>query len=122
MDGKKVDRQSRIGLVEQIAAILKADITAGKYATGEHLPGVLSMAQMFKVSEKPVRGALRRLAGEGWVRPVRGVGSVVQSRSAYAGSRGDVLLVYASTDASSYQSYFFAVVRETLRTALLKKG
>lgn len=116
----KVNRQSGVGLVEQVVAILKAQIAEGKYETGAHLPGVLEIANGLGVSEKPVRGALRRLTDEGWVRPVRGVGSVILSRSISAGNRGDVLIVYAATTASAYQSYFFATVRETLRIALMK--
>lgn len=114
----KVDRLSQVGLVDQIAAILKADILAGKYATGTHLPSAQALGRLVGTSEKPVRGALRVLTKEGWIRPVRGVGSVVQSRSIDAGNRGHVLIVYAS----AYQSYFFSTVRESLQAALFKKG
>lgn len=114
----KVDRQSGIGLVEQVACILKREIAAGRYAIGEHLPSASALGELVGASEKPVRGALRQLAAEGWIRPVRGVGSVVQPRSVDVGSRGNVLVVYAS----AYQSYFFSAVRESLRSALSKKG
>ena len=114
----KVDRQSGIGLVEQVACILKREIAAGRYAIGEHLPSALALGKLVGASEKPVRGALRQLAAEGWIRPVRGVGSVVQPRSVDVGNRGNVLIVYAS----AYQSYFFSTVRESLRSALSKKG
>ena len=72
----KVDRQLGVGFVEQVASILKREIAAGRYATGEHLPSALALGKLVGASEKPVRGALRQLAAEGWVRPVRGVWSV----------------------------------------------
>ena len=116
--GMKVNRQSGVGLVEQIVTLLKTEVSAGRYATGSRLPSALTLGKLLDVSEKPVRGALRQLAKEGWVKPVRGVGSVVLSRSVDSGNRGNVLIVYVS----SYQSYFFSTMRESLRLALAKRG
>ena len=81
----KVDRQSGVGLVEQVASILKREIAAGRYAIGEHLPSALALGKLVGASEKPVRGALRQLAAEGWVRPVRGVGFFTYGPQALVG-------------------------------------
>lgn len=116
--GACVDRDSTVMLVDQVVAKLKAAMLKGRYRMGETLPGAIALAKQFGTSEKTTRHALRRLAEDGWVKPVRGVGAIVLSRSPNDGCRGHVLVLYSS----AYRSYYFQMERDAFRNALSRRG
>ena len=105
-----VDRKSGIGLTGQLVAALKSEISSGKFRPGEALPGMDAIAGRAQVSEKTARHALAQLAAEGWVRPCRGVGSIVLEHGVNtAGKR--VLLFQTCGTWSFYQGQFVSTLQ-----------
>ena len=68
------------GKVRRAYLLLRDDISNGKYAEGEFLPGENRLAETLKVSRITVRRALAALAGDGWIKKKTGAGSIVLSR------------------------------------------
>jgi GntR family phosphonate transport system transcriptional regulator len=63
---------------EQIAAELRADIVAGRFAPGARLPNEAQLAERFQVHRHTLRQAVKQLAHEGHVRVVHGSGTYVR--------------------------------------------
>ncbi|MBQ6327955.1 MAG: GntR family transcriptional regulator, partial [Kiritimatiellae bacterium] len=76
------DRKSGVLLEMQFAEWLKREISNGSFCVGAPLPGIVELARSCRVSTTTVRSALGMLADDGWVKPIRHVGSVVQRRGA----------------------------------------
>lgn len=109
------DRKSGILLEIQFADWLKGEISRGRFPADAPLPGIVELARSCRVSTTTVRSALRQLAVEGWVRPVRHVGSVVLRMRTADIKRKRVLLWECGTFFCYYSDQFFSA----LRTALL---
>lgn len=62
----------------QIAAELRADIAAGRFAPGAQLPNELQLAQRFDVHRHTLRQAVRQLVHEGHLRVLQGRGTFVR--------------------------------------------
>ncbi|WP_168735301.1 phosphonate metabolism transcriptional regulator PhnF [Pseudothauera rhizosphaerae] len=63
---------------EAIAAALREDITAGRFAPGEKLPNEARLAERFAVNRHTLRQAVQALAREGYVKVVHGSGTYVR--------------------------------------------
>jgi len=63
----------------QIAADLRADIAAGRFAPGAQLPNELQLALRFDVNRHTLRQAVRQLVHEGHLRVVQGRGTFVRA-------------------------------------------
>ena len=114
----ELDRTSRSTLADQLAAVLKNEITRGKYRPGDVLPGIHDLARAANVSEKVPRQALARLAETGWAVPRRGVGSVVADRGCDVAVKGRVLIYTVDTG----YSYYCTSLVATLRSKLVRAG
>jgi len=114
----RIDRESRTGLVEQMVEGFKAVIARGVYRPYEALPGILELADAAGVSAKVPRTALARLAEEGWVKPRRGVGSVVLPCDAGPEVRGRILVYARGTG----YSYYFVQLVSAMRSRFVKAG
>lgn len=66
----------RVGLVEELAALLRERLYQGRYPAGTTLSQVATAAEL-GVSRTPLREALRLLAAEGLVRPTPAGATVV---------------------------------------------
>jgi DNA-binding GntR family transcriptional regulator len=62
---------------QRIADDIRARIIAGQYPPGSKLPTIRQLADTYRVSEEPVRTALRNLSVEGWIETQQGKGSFV---------------------------------------------
>lgn len=63
----------------RIAAELRADIAAGRFAPGTQLPNELQLALRFDVHRHTLRQAVRALVHEGHLRVVQGRGTFVRA-------------------------------------------
>jgi GntR family phosphonate transport system transcriptional regulator len=63
---------------EAIAAELRDDIAAGRFAPGERLPNETQLAQRFAVNRHTLRQAVQALAREGFVKVLHGSGTYVR--------------------------------------------
>ena len=111
-----LDRAAMLPLSDQLVERLKAAIAKGRYRTGDVLPGIVELAAAADVSEKVARIALRRLAGEGWIRTRRHVGSVVLART------GNIVrwrVLFFSHN--PYFCYYTDRVMSEMRTRLLRE-
>ena len=102
---------------EQFAEWVKSAISRGRWRTGAPLPGIVELSRACRVSTTTVRAALGRLAAEGWVRPVRHVGSIVLERGANI-RRKRVLLWEPGTFFCYYSDQFLSVLRSELLRGL----
>ncbi len=66
--GHPIVRSSQVLLADQIHAILREEIHAGRWEIGEKLPSMMIMANQCLVSRMPVQQAIERLGAEGYVR------------------------------------------------------
>lgn len=114
----RIDRERRTGLAEQMVEGFKAAIARGVYRPGEALPGIFELADAAGVSAKVPRTALARLAEEGWVKPRRGVGSVVLPCDAGPEVRGRILVYARGTG----YSYYFVQLVSAMRSRFVKAG
>jgi GntR family phosphonate transport system transcriptional regulator len=71
--------RSRTPVWQAIADALRADISEGRYLTGEKLPTEAQLAARFGVNRHTVRHALSQLVDDGLVRTRRGAGAFVAS-------------------------------------------
>ena len=110
------DRNSEIGLAEQLADGFARAIRDGLYAAGDVLPSIKELSASLNVSEITVRGALKRLVDARLVNPRRGIGSVVVGAQGSL-KRGRVLLVSMSLSSNFCQTVIRAVLREELLRA-----
>ena len=103
-------------LSTQVEECICGAIKRGVFSPGDCIPGVRGLADMVGVSEKTTRTALANLAKTGWIRPVRGIGSVVTDRFCGCSSRGRVLLYLVAAGGG----YYITRLTETLRDCLEK--
>lgn len=68
------------GKARRVYLLLRDDISNGRYAEGDFLPGENRLAETLSVSRITVRRALEALASDGWIEKKTGAGSVVLSR------------------------------------------
>ncbi|MCW6008722.1 winged helix-turn-helix domain-containing protein [Micromonospora sp. CPCC 205371] len=85
--------QPRITGYRELAAHLRAQITAGQLRPGDRLPPEVALQQTYDLSRHTVRHAIAVLRAEGVVRIVRGWGTVV----AESGPMEDVNVEAGST-------------------------
>ncbi len=114
----RIDRESRTGLAEQMVEGFKSAIARGVYRPDEALPGILELADAAGVSAKVPRTALARLAEEGWVKPRRGVGSLVLPCDAGPDVRGRILVYARGTG----YSYYSVQLVSAMRSRFVKAG
>jgi GntR family transcriptional regulator len=74
-----VSRRSPVPLYYQVESVLRDEVAAGKYPSGEPLPTEESLVRRFGVSRITVRRALDRLAQEGLIYRIPGRGTFVNS-------------------------------------------
>lgn len=65
-----------------LAETLIREINAGTYPVGSHLPPEMTLCERFAMSRNTVRSAVRVLSDMGLVSRHRGIGTIVQARSA----------------------------------------
>lgn len=73
-----VDQRDPTPLYEQLASILRADISNGKYAETRMLPSESQLQQTHGVSRGTVRRAIETLASEGLVYTIAARGTFVR--------------------------------------------
>ena len=71
---------SRSRLSDDIFLDLKNKIIAGNYKVNEKLPPERQLAEQYATSRIPVRGAIRQLAEQGFVKSMAGSGTIVISQ------------------------------------------
>jgi GntR family transcriptional regulator len=89
----------------QLANALRDAILAGTYGPGDALPSERQLAEQYRVSGGTVRGALARLAGEGFITTRHGRGAFVREQATRRKVGDDVswraiLARYGKADAS----------------------
>ncbi|MDJ1009675.1 MAG: GntR family transcriptional regulator [Paracoccaceae bacterium] len=67
------------GKARRVYLLLRDDISSGRYAEGDFLPGENRLAETLNVSRITVRRALEALAADGWIEKKTGAGSLVLS-------------------------------------------
>ena len=77
--GHPIVRSSQVVLADQIHAILREEIHAGRWEIGEKLPSMMTMANQCFVSRMPVQQAIERLGEEGYVRQENRSGIYLES-------------------------------------------
>ncbi len=75
-----VQRQSGVALWRQIADRIRAAIAGGDYDATGRVPPETVLAAQFGVNRHTVRSALAALAQEGIVRPVQGIGTMIERK------------------------------------------
>ena len=102
---------------DALYAFIKSEIASGRLKAGEALPTMKVLAESSGLSFRIARGAVERLAKEGYVRSRPHVGTVVLPRDVHA-LHGKVLFVLPDVDASSYHATQIAdALRRRLTTA-----
>lgn len=112
-----LDPTDNAPLSMQLAAALKKSIVQGAWKVGDVLPGIHDLAAECGTSERVPRTALAQLAAEGWIRPQRGVGSVVVDRGENMREAGRVLMYVRDTGWSYYSAKIVSTMTAHLRTA-----
>jgi len=74
----EVDEAPQSRRWERIAAALRDDIAAGRYAPGSRLPNETQLAERFEVNRHTLRQAMQRVAAEGYVKVLHGSGTYVR--------------------------------------------
>jgi DNA-binding GntR family transcriptional regulator len=74
----EVDRGSRTVPWQQVAAVLRADIAAGRYGPDDRLPSLSELRDTYGINRKTANKVLRRLAEEGLIEVENGVGYYVR--------------------------------------------
>lgn len=75
---REIDRSLRTPPWQQIAAVLREEVTAGRYGPDDRLPSVGELAQAWGVNRKTANKALAALADEGLIEVEPGVGYYVK--------------------------------------------
>ena len=76
----RIDLGSRVPVYEQIANSLRAELVSRRFAPGEKLPTVRTLAIKLGVHHNTVAEAYRQLAAEGWLELKRHHGAIVRER------------------------------------------
>ncbi len=97
-------------LYRNLAAVLRASIVSGTFATGDLLPTELELCAAHNVSRHTARDALRLLTEEGLIHRKRGAGTVViatNSAGPFSQNWGEIgdILQYARDTRLIVQSY-----------------
>ncbi|MFB2551831.1 phosphonate metabolism transcriptional regulator PhnF [Ensifer soli] len=79
-----IERQTGVALWRQIADRIRHEIAAGDYDGTGMMPAETLLAARFGVNRHTVRSALAALADEGLVRPIQGVGTLVERRARFS--------------------------------------
>ena len=111
----RADRKSGVLLETQFADWLRGEISRGRFPAGAPLPGIVELVRSCCVSTTTVRSALGRLADEGWVKPLRHVGSVVLKRG--VGVRRQRVLLW---EPGKFFCYYSSQIVSALRTEFLR--
>ncbi len=83
-----IDRTSEVPVYRQIEQAIMAGIRTGRLRAGHRLPPERTLAEQLGVDRTTVVAAYRNLAGEGWVAPLVGRGTVITGDPAQpAGTR-----------------------------------
>ena len=90
---------------DEIAEVLRGELSAGRYRVGETLPSVDVLRSRFAVGEYAVRSAIRKLQEEGLVSVTKHVGAVVTAKSAFAW-KGHIAFVHTSMCCSYFVQRF----------------
>lgn len=112
-----VGRDDGRTLVCQVVDGIRSAILCGYYSPGDVLPPYCDFAETLGVSQIVVRGAVRRLAAEGFVSVRPRLGTVVRDTGVKQW-RGHVVLVTPDGD----DNYLQAILSGTLRDRLLDEG
>ncbi len=104
-------------LTAQLADNIRRMIMCGVWKIDDVLPGIHELAAQCHTSERVPRAALAQLASEGWIRPVRGVGSVVVDRFGMFREEGRVLVYMRGTGWSYYNANIAAALESSIRSA-----
>ena len=112
-----VGRDDGRTLVCQVVDGIRSAILCGYYSPGDVLPPYGDFAETLGVSQIVVRGAVRRLAAEGFVSVRPRLGTVVRDTGVKQW-RGHVVLVTPDGD----DNYLQAILSGTLRDRLLDEG
>jgi len=113
-----IDRNLKVGLVDQVAEGLRQAISAGRYKTGDVLPPVWKLAEVLGVSVRVPRYAIAKLVSEGYLASRQRIGAVVLGRDEMVW-RGRVLfIVYAHNESS----YYFNTVLGEFRKRMVAAG
>lgn len=75
-----IERRSGVALWRQIADQMRLAINNGDFDETGMMPPEVSLAERFGVNRHTVRSGLAALAEEGIVRPVQGVGTIIERR------------------------------------------
>jgi GntR family transcriptional regulator len=76
----QIDHEAAEFPFQQLAAILRERIQAGKYPPGRKIPSIIDLVEESGLSTMTVRRAVQVLADEGLVRTVPGRGTFVTQR------------------------------------------
>lgn len=76
----KIMQNSGVPIYQQIAESFRSDILEGKYAQGDYLPSIRSLAKELKISVITTMKAYEQLASEGLVTAVQGKGYYVNAQ------------------------------------------
>ena len=103
---------------DALCAFIKGEIVSGRLKAGVSLPTIKELAAASGFTFRIARGAVERLAKEGYVRSRPRVGTVVLPRDIRV-LRGKVLLTLPDVDASSYHA---TQIADALRRRLSASG
>lgn len=107
-------------LHEQIARSLRDGIEDGTYPPGSKLPPISQLMPEWDASLETVRTAITRLAHEGLVTPLRGVGTIVRNRTPLAldARPGHTAVVWADQAGTGSHERLVTVERSTVTREL----
>ncbi|WP_158282277.1 GntR family transcriptional regulator [Salipaludibacillus keqinensis] len=75
-----INKSSSIPLYVQVKSILKKEIIGGLYEPGDKLPTEKELTSRFDISRMTLRQATNALVDEGYLKRLKGVGTIVQER------------------------------------------
>ena len=108
-----IDRSQRGNLARQIADGLRTAIETGYYCSGDILPPVRDLAEIFGVSMGIAVQAVNRIREEGLISPRPAVGSVVCAPD-HPHWKGQVLIVVPSDGGNTADNTMSAILRNNL--------
>lgn len=119
-------QNSGVPIYQQIKEQFKADILAEKYAQGEYLPSIRSLAKELKISVITTMKAYEELESEGLVTAVPGKGFYVNAQDSQMLREQHIRKVEASLSealaAAEIAGMSDEEIRSTLDTLLLLKS
>jgi GntR family transcriptional regulator, arabinose operon transcriptional repressor len=82
-----IDKTSTLPLYLQIKNIIKEKVDSGEMEAGEMLPSELMLCDLLKVSRSPIRDAMEKLQGEGYIIRIQGKGTFISDVNDHAVSK-----------------------------------